>query len=352
MSRAEWLAKVQKLFDAPGCVAAADAEERLRELDFYSSDGAVARTAAPPPPATGASVDGLAPGDAEALAALLPARRLGDALHAARFPGLRSPLFVADAASDRLRAFAFASRAPAASGDDVVLKRGPPEKRRRVVEGVKKCVYVDANAGGDDAVTLKRPASDCIDVKAVGASDPRVGLRGQSKAVAKRKLAEFDVVGAYSGRLFTNDAFRQKRGGSLPGFIEHERYSYDLFLKDGDDATHATHLVIDPWPGRDEDTAGGPLMAINDCRADPLASNAGQSRYNCEFCEVEIRGFPYLFVVASTDIAKGAELLIDYGQEYWVHRRAIEKYLATFRMHHPPEKLERLRRVLTAPRDE
>ena len=352
MSRAEWLAKVQRLFDAPGCVAAADAEERLRELDFYSSDGAVARTAAPPPPATGASVDGLAPGDAEALAALLPARRLGDALHAARFPGLRSPLFVADAASDRLRAFAFASRAPAATGDDVVLKRGPPEKRRRVVEGVKKVVHVDANAGGDDAVTLKRSASDCIDVKAVGASDPRVGLRGQSKAVAKRKLAEFDVVGAYSGRLFTNDAFRQKRGGSLPGFIEHERYSYDLFLKDGDDATHATHLVIDPWPGRDEDTAGGPLMAINDCRVDPLASNAGQSRYNCEFCEVEIRGFPYLFVVASTDIAKGAELLIDYGQEYWVHRRAIEKYLATFRMHHPPEKLERLRRVLTAPRDE
>ena len=79
-------------------------------------------------------------------------------------------------------------------------------------------------------------------------------------------------------------------------------------------------------------------MAINDCRADPLASNAGQSRYNCEFCEVEIRGFPHLFVVASTDIAKGAELLIDYGQEYWVHRRAIEKYLATFRMHHPPER--------------
>ena len=148
----------------------------------------------------------------------------------------------------------------------------------------------------------------------------------------------------YSGRLFTNDSFRCLRGQSLPGFVEHERYAYDLFVKQrGDDPRH---LVVDPWPGANEAIVGGHCMAINDCRLDPLKSNVGANRFNCEFNEVFIRGFPYLFVVAATDIKKGDELLIDYGSHYWENRRAIEHYLTTFRAAHPPAKLERLRKAL------
>ncbi|KAH8051109.1 hypothetical protein JL721_11205 [Aureococcus anophagefferens] len=263
-----------------------------------------------------------------------------DPLHAMRFPGLGAPVLVADVSTWQLRAAALA----AASGEAVVARRGPPEKRLRVVEGVKRVVHISAS-DGDDAVTLKRLASDLIHVVAVDAADPSGGLVGQSKAIAKIDVAKHEVIGAYAGRLWTDDTFRQARGHSIPGMIEHERYSYDLF--DGDDA-----MIVDPWPGLNEPIVGGELMAINDCRVDPLEGNAGQNRYNCEFAEVHIRGFPHLFVVATATIAKGEELLIDYGPAYWNGRRALEKYLVTFRECHPPEKLERLRRALTAPRAE
>ena len=334
VSRAEWLARIRDLGDDPD---AADATERLRELEDFSGDG----TARAPPALPDASVDGVAADDVHALCALLPTRQQAlDPLHAMRFPGLGAPVFVADVSTWQLRAAAFA----AASGEAVVARRGPPEKRLRVVEGVKQVVHVSAS-DGDDAVTLKRLASDLVDVVAVDAADPRGGLVGQSKAIAKIDIAKHEVIGAYAGRLWTNDTFRQARGHSIPGMIEHERYSYDLF--DGDDA-----MIVDPWPGLNEPIVGGELMAINDCRVDPLEGNAGQNRYNCEFVEVHIRGFPHLFVVATATIARGEELLIDYGPAYWNGRRAVEKYLVTFRECHPPEKLERLRRALTAPRAE
>ena len=54
-------------------------------------------------------------------------------------------------------------------------------------------------------------------------------------------------------------------------------------------------------------------MSIN-----PFASNGLKVREpNVAFWEVIYHGWPYIFVGSLTDIRKGDELCIEYGEDYW-----------------------------------
>ena len=106
-------------------------------------------------------------------------------------------------------------------------------------------------------------------------------------------------------------------------------------------------LVIDPWPGLGEEPHGSPLMAINDCRANPFLNLTRKYELeNCAFVNAYVRGFAHVFVVATRDIVAGQELLIDYKESYWKERAVMERYMGPFRAAHQPEELDRLRAAL------
>jgi len=63
---------------------------------------------------------------------------------------------------------------------------------------------------------------------------------------------------------------------------------------------------------------------LNDVSIDPFASNGLNVREpNVTFWEVMYRGWPYMFVGSLTDIRKGDELCIAYGEDYWEGMRSV-----------------------------
>ena len=61
-----------------------------------------------------------------------------------------------------------------------------------------------------------------------------------------------------------------------------------------------------------------PRQYINDARGSGFPVNV-------EFCEAELHGWPYLFIVAIRPIPPHHELLIDYGNRYW-DRQEMESW--------------------------
>lgn len=59
---------------------------------------------------------------------------------------------------------------------------------------------------------------------------------------------------------------------------------------------------------------------------------------NMKFEPVVIRGWPYLFMQATREIAPHEELLVDYGDTYWngtvsIMRRALDEHFAKLGEH-------------------
>lgn len=68
-------------------------------------------------------------------------------------------------------------------------------------------------------------------------------------------------------------------------------------------------LVIMPYPNY-----GNQCMSVN-------AINEGETeRINCQYTGVTYKGFPYIFLVATSLIKKDSELLTDYGKDYFQAR--------------------------------
>lgn len=308
MTRREWLDKVRGTHDADGGL------ERLQELDFFASDGEI--IVAQRSPGVQASLAHTVDHDAVALLGLLPARQAAThPLHRERFASVGDPVFVADAAAAAARAQAFAN-CPDADSVVVVRENWSDAQARAIETGVRAVVTIDPARSDDHGVTVKRCPSVLVEVVPVPREDTREKLRGQSKCAAKRAIAKYEVLGPYSGLLSEQDAYIKTRGRSVLGLIEHERFalSIDKPLR-GRDA-FAT-LVIDPWPGLGEAPRGSPLIACNDCRADPYHSLArNYEPANCAFVNAYVRGFAHVFVVATHDVRPGDELLIDYKESY------------------------------------
>ena len=277
MTRSEWLAKCR---DDTRSVD--DALERLQELDFFASDGTIVV-----PQRGDADAGTLAhatPGDAAALLALLPSRQVAThPLHRERFAGVGAPVFVADATAAAARAQAFSNCADADSV--VVVRENYSEAQARAIEtGVRAVVALDPARTDDGAVTVRRCPSALVDIVPVPADDPRELLRGQSKCVARRAIAKHEVIGAYGGRLCAQDAYEKTRGRSVLDLVEAERFALSIDKPVRGPEGGFGRLVIDPWLGLGEEPHGSPLMAINDCRANPFLNlTRRHAPHNCAF---------------------------------------------------------------------
>jgi len=142
----------------------------------------------------------------------------------------------------------------------------------------------------------------------IDASDPRRGLRGQWGLFCSPDgpaLPEGYVVGPYSGQVYTREQYYE-RYSSLPARLEHERYSMGLDYQPGPDP-----LMIDAMEH------GCEVILINDCRLEPFGSDQIYKPANCCYLQVRYLGWPHVFVVTTAPLQPGAELLVDYGTEYW-----------------------------------
>jgi hypothetical protein len=83
----------------------------------------------------------------------------------------------------------------------------------------------------------------------------------------------------------------------------------------GDDADHDLFIVPHIAYGHSDNGAikvyGNEGQAVNDCRpGDP-------GELNSTSFHVMYRGWPYVFLVTTKDIAAGQEIFLPYGEDYW-----------------------------------
>lgn len=180
---------------------------------------------------------------------------------------------------------------------------------------------------GDVWHVVTSASSHLIDIAPVGDDDPRVGLRGQSKAVAKRPLDTHQVLGVYYGRTMLEREYEDMHSSSPATLHSHERYAFSFECKGVD-------CVIDAL-----DRGNFHLMAINDARRAPHASRARglsaseRSAVNVTFRAALLDGFPITSITALKPIKQGDELLIDYGKDFWLKNFGLDRYIAQFQ--HP-----------------
>jgi hypothetical protein len=77
--------------------------------------------------------------------------------------------------------------------------------------------------------------------------------------------------------------------------------------------TSSGAVVIDCFPDLvDGSFKGNETMYINDAFG-PQPKHGPKRKYNCFFLEIKHNGWPFVFVATHTNVNKGEELLIDYG---------------------------------------
>ncbi|KAJ1454551.1 hypothetical protein M885DRAFT_521836 [Pelagophyceae sp. CCMP2097] len=345
--------------------------EALRELDHYASDGHLIAKA---PPEAGAALPpgALSRETAQALLGLLPefdTQRFPT--HSFLFPAVERgavDAYVASPLAWQKREAAFEAWrkkpkgkvicASRSSNDIVGLQRTSTafkghlrsskdiyglQRTTQLEDQITSMVHVDLNKRGDAVVTVLKTPGLKLEVRPVVCDDARVHLRGQSAAYAKADLKHHEVLGLYSGALHETSEYHELRASSLLGYVNSERFAFNLT---GD-------FVIDPFPGAGLDSGpgslyGSELMAINDARHDAFASDAGVANCNCRFIQVDVCGWPHVFVEVTRPVAAGAELLIDYSAGYWATRRALESVAGPFRARHDAQGLADARNELVA----
>ncbi|KAK3259225.1 hypothetical protein CYMTET_31783, partial [Cymbomonas tetramitiformis] len=184
-------------------------------------------------------------------------------------------------------------------------------------------------------------AGTVVREKTVPENDTRLALRGEKMLVAAQQLFAGDVLGCYGGTLtFDSELHETNVSRSLSAQAQHETYllPIDHFNWDPELAERCKEWrvpIIDPWnsPAQNE------FMYINDWREDvmhslsrgsggdgsqhvSLSDPARLSRQNVHFLEVNVRGWPHVFVVVIRDIGPDMEVLTDYGEQYWQSKRS------------------------------
>jgi hypothetical protein len=153
-----------------------------------------------------------------------------------------------------------------------------------------------------DSVARRDFASDKVEIKV---SSHEAGL------FAKSTIACGDVLAMYSGALYAEDD--HLRICQSPSLLAHKRaywLSISVFTQ--------SDYVIDPYLNH-----GSAAMAINDFTAFGADGKAAaelpqdKSAINCAFDEISHRGWKYVVVTATADVAVGNELLVEYGNDYW-----------------------------------
>ena len=106
----------------------------------------------------------------------------------------------------------------------------------------------------------------------------------------------------------------EKARESMVSKLSHIAYQYQFEKQYG---YPEKDLVIDCF---DKQTPyGNVAMYVND----PKGSG---NKLNCQFVEVENRGWPYVLLVSTKKIRDSEELLIEYGAKYWQRMKIIEDF--------------------------
>ena len=150
-------------------------------------------------------------------------------------------------------------------------------------------------------------------LEAVSMDDAREELRGEATVYADRDFGLWEIIGAYTGRIMTDEELATESKSLL---MLNKRNDYIFAMKtrvtiDGDEE----QLLVCPYP-----TYGNEMMAINDGKLDG-------KKVNCGWMEVLYRGWPYVFVVNISRhvIRQGDELLLDYSTgPYWASKAQMD----------------------------
>jgi len=110
------------------------------------------------------------------------------------------------------------------------------------------------------------------------------------------------LKGLYSGRVMIESEYKRKYV-SVEQRRNHIRFFAEMPVR-GLFPEDSTPLV-DPWPD-----AGNETMAINDPKGSGHPAN-------CMLMQVLYLGWPYLCVVTTRSVRKGAELYMEYGTHFW-----------------------------------
>ncbi|TFJ84998.1 hypothetical protein NSK_003422 [Nannochloropsis salina CCMP1776] len=155
----------------------------------------------------------------------------------------------------------------------------------------QKLKWAASSAGQDVKEVFRRRLLPGIEVRRI--TEPSHVLHGQYGVYATRAFAPFDVIGEYVGRV-------------VPPAVCGE-YVASIDQDDG-----RLPQGSSPW-GVDSALYGNEVRMINHFhQIGPVP--------NVKFVTAYIAELPHILVVVLRPIAEGAEILIDYGADYWCGR--------------------------------
>ena len=168
----------------------------------------------------------------------------------------------------------------------------------------------------------------------IPADDPRVSLRGQLGARAKRQIPAGTLLGPYAcymcERKGTPECYNKRmlRGG-MHGEMSHERFAHSFLSETKDGGEYmADAFRFGNLSAAVNDVSEAPM---EDKLVSPSSANGCQSSQqralNVEMIEVSVHGFPFMFHATVADVECGEELLTSYGESYWDGIREKERRL-------------------------
>ena len=163
------------------------------------------------------------------------------------------------------------------------------------VNGKTRCVINDSYA---------QDIESCLHIQQIQTNDPREGLRGQYGIFASKKIAKYTPVGVYAGKMYLENELPLAEDYSIPnaylfemiGSINRKKYE---FIIDANECGNWTALVN---------------------AYTTYAKGEIESRQNCQFMRVHYKGFPLMLLIAIHNIEIQQELLVDYGESYWLNQ--------------------------------
>jgi len=207
------------------------------------------------------------------------------------------------------------------------------------------------------AEVLDAEAGACR-VARVAMDDPRVALRGQRCLVAGRRFTAGDVITVYQGVLLSQYRFDEMRlrgvrlankGGDELAFplkqcrhLDAYAHQLDRYNATLDELEYTTEnrLILHAFRcGNEAAFANDPAINIDELDEmwDRAQLNAGQLHLsgvtvvphnhpphgfgNCMLQEYSVCGWPFVFLTATAHIPRDAELMVQYGFDYWSARK-------------------------------
>ncbi|KND00195.1 uncharacterized protein SPPG_04534 [Spizellomyces punctatus DAOM BR117] len=177
------------------------------------------------------------------------------------------------------------------------------------------------------------PIEPCCSIIPVSEDDPRQELRGHKKVIADMDIKRNQVIGVFEGK--TMFEAEQLYSVNVLNRLQNERNTVEYAsVADVEYQLNPNDVKEFPMNASEKGTFKCPLIVkgeettgyykwtteLNDFRLDPFNLRGlgdGEGQPNVKLVEVILFNWPHIFVMARSDIAKGEELLLDYGQETW-----------------------------------